>query len=341
MHTGCGLERPCKRCLQHGLESSCSDLPRKRRLLKKNEENLEIQLVSHPRPSIPLLEDIAGRSPSTEIVPLELPSAVSIEEVIEPESAVQIEEINVDESSLLPDAFETKIWEKPEAEKLWDFNIPDDIVSSWPEMKELKLETVPSNWGNLKSISDQLNLFNQVPPMSEIVDAIPAEVISATTLQKAVPTPQVAQLSQPGLSNVSNIELNFLIQQISELRDANKDLESRLISVTSELLESKSRDSYYSFGLPTGVAFSVWQTASSEEHRLLECNQSFAEISGYPISSLQHGFSFKRLIVGVDPTSLSFFPVKTHMITANGDLKEVTIILNKMPNTNNFSLQIM
>ena len=31
MHAGCDTTRPCKRCKQNGLESTCSDIPRKKR----------------------------------------------------------------------------------------------------------------------------------------------------------------------------------------------------------------------------------------------------------------------------------------------------------------------
>lgn len=199
------------------------------------------------------------------------------------------------------------------------------------------MEVIPNNWGNLKSISDQLSLFNQVPPLGEIPDAIPAEVVS--TPKQA--TAHIAQLSQPGLSNVSNIELNFLIQQISELKESNKDLESRLIQVTSELLESRAKPSWYSFGISTGLAFSVWRTISSEEHKLLECNQAFADISGYSITTLQHELSFKKIIVGIDPRNAPLAPISTHLITAIGELKEITVFLNQVPNSSNFVLQIL
>jgi hypothetical protein len=35
MHAGCDTQRPCKRCKQNGLESSCSDIPRKKRFVKR------------------------------------------------------------------------------------------------------------------------------------------------------------------------------------------------------------------------------------------------------------------------------------------------------------------
>jgi hypothetical protein len=35
MHAGCDLGRPCKRCIQNGLESSCIDVPRKKRASRK------------------------------------------------------------------------------------------------------------------------------------------------------------------------------------------------------------------------------------------------------------------------------------------------------------------
>ncbi len=31
MHAGCETTRPCKRCKQNGLESTCADIPRKKR----------------------------------------------------------------------------------------------------------------------------------------------------------------------------------------------------------------------------------------------------------------------------------------------------------------------
>jgi len=44
MHAGCGIERPCKRCIQSGTEDLCVDIPRRKRLVKKlkiKHENIE------------------------------------------------------------------------------------------------------------------------------------------------------------------------------------------------------------------------------------------------------------------------------------------------------------
>lgn len=34
-HAACDTERPCKRCIQHGLQNFCIDVPRKKRISKK------------------------------------------------------------------------------------------------------------------------------------------------------------------------------------------------------------------------------------------------------------------------------------------------------------------
>jgi len=41
MHSGCDMERPCKRCVQNNLQSSCHDIPRKKRVSKKREKQTE------------------------------------------------------------------------------------------------------------------------------------------------------------------------------------------------------------------------------------------------------------------------------------------------------------
>lgn len=38
MHSGCDISRPCKRCILNGIEATCFDVPRKKRISKKKQE---------------------------------------------------------------------------------------------------------------------------------------------------------------------------------------------------------------------------------------------------------------------------------------------------------------
>lgn len=38
MHAACGLERPCNRCIDNGLQNSCHDIPRKKRVTRKRHQ---------------------------------------------------------------------------------------------------------------------------------------------------------------------------------------------------------------------------------------------------------------------------------------------------------------
>ena len=44
MHAGCDTQRPCKRCKQNGLESTCEDIPRKKRYFFDHKLNHEFRV---------------------------------------------------------------------------------------------------------------------------------------------------------------------------------------------------------------------------------------------------------------------------------------------------------
>jgi len=345
MHTGCETERPCKRCVQHGLE--CVDLPRKKRFTrtkKHRSESHALVVAEHRRSAVPSLPSIPAL-PSTD--PLlagdGISSSVIIQEVSEEDGNVhnvQIEEVSADDlvNSEIPeaDADAGKVWEKPEvsdALKLWDPS-NDDWSTDTKELgweSNTQLSPYNNNWNNFKTISDQFTLFNGHDIFGEYGSN--NEILPfATTAPKSISSaPQVAQLSQPGLSNVSNMELNMLIQQISELKENNKLLEGKLQQAVESLSDSRNKQPWHCFGIQSDDCLSIWSRNLEGKYVLSQCNNKFVESTGYSINFLQNNFNFSKIFIGVQPSDKDF-PKQAQIITSTGHLQEVNISISSLEN---------
>jgi len=335
MHTGCDTERPCKRCTQHGLE--CVDLPRKKRFTrtkKHRSESHALVVAEHRRSAVPSLPSSIQALPSTAT------SSIIVQEVCEDDGSVhnvQIEEVTGDdiENAEIPEADAGKVWEKPEvapdAVKLWDPSNDDwstDVKDlGWEN--NIQLSPYHNNWNNFKTIADQLTLFNGHDIFGEYGtnnEILPLATVAPKSISSA---PQVAQLSQPGLSNVSNMELNMLIQQISELKENNKQLEGRLQQASEALSESRSKQTWHCFGSQSEDCLSVWFRSLDGKYILSQCNNKFVESTGYSLGYLQNNFNFSKVFVGIQPLEKDY-PKHCQIITGTGHLRDVLVNISSM-----------
>ena len=154
--------------------------------------------------------------------------------------------------------------------------------------------------------------------------------------------------SSNNLPNISNMELNSLFTQMSEIRENNKTLEQKLFGSQQETIDFKapsifkapplyqvatpspsgfastSSSSWYSFAPPPDLAISVWKsTPQRGKNVLVECNDKFVQLLGYPIEVLRNGFVTNKLIPNGNGSSFDQqdkgeWPKRTQMVTANG-----------------------
>jgi len=236
----------------------------------------------------------------------------------------------------------------------WDVNpLPSLPFNSWNAMKN--------------AFADQLAVFPAEQLLEYILEpqvhvpnttANHAPVASTTVNPISISTTQaVSQITPPTAipqNNLSNIELNFLIQQISELKDNNKSLEGKLGSVTCELIDLKSKqaqmsvqntsssNSWHSFEATSNnndIALSVWRT-TSEGNVLAECNDKFMELVGYPTSVLHNNFLFSRLVYGISvDLNPKEWPKKTKIATSTG-IKDVFVTVTAIPASSKCIMQI-
>jgi len=289
MHAGCDTERPCRRCVQNGLESTCQDVPRKKR-------------VSRKRPQ----EDIAEEEivPKIEIVP----------KVEDP----------------------ARYWEETYNELF------GGIV---PQIQQVSPPT------NYNTAIEPYNPYNYEPDpliLSEMPDALrsynsPIEVTNMAFDDSS--SPQIQPSS-------SNNDLTFLVEQIKELHESNKNLESKLIGVTSELIDMRrdtvlnntqqmvnnSLGGWYSFGPQNELAISVWRAVPAPEgtcpkNVLVEANAKFVQMLGYSMEVLKNNFHCNNLVRKQDicPDNRDNkngreWPKRTQIITAFG-MKDVFITI--------------
>lgn len=269
MHAGCDLGRPCRRCAQNGLESSCVDVPRKKRASRKRPKDE--------------LGDTKMEDP-------------------------------------------TKIWEDTYNELFG------------PSENRIQPYTAPPASFNNQSFDPYVFQPESLllPDMGVSRNATP----SAPTQMEIPPTPS-------SLPNMSGTDWNFLVQQITELREGNKSLENKLLGVSHELSDLRTKKPPRSESLLTGwhtfqpqqeLAISVWKATSPEEggcprNVLIECNEKFVEMLGYPLDTLKNNFTCSRLVRKQDicPENREKngreWPKRTQIITAFG-LRDVFITIS-------------
>jgi len=143
-------------------------------------------------------------------------------------------------------------------------------------------------------------------------------------------------------------DLTFLVQQIKELHESNKNLENKLLGVTSELVDMKKTGlndkqltvlgGWHTFSPQQELAISVWKSASNAEGQcsrniLVEANSKFVQLLGYSMDVLKNNFACTNMIRkqdicpdGRDGKNARDWPKRTQIITAFG-LKDVFITI--------------
>jgi len=272
MHAGCDLGRPCRRCVQNGLESSCVDVPRKKRASRKR----------------------------------------SKDDGISPDSTMEDS---------------TKIWEDTYNE-LFGQNSSENRIQPY---------NPPASFGNQ---SFDPYVFQPESLLLPDMGASMRNPLHSAPTQMELPT-------QNPLPSMGGNDFNFLVQQIQELRDGNKNLEGKLLGVTHELSDMQSKNKLARESMLTGwhtfqpqqdLAISVWKASALEEggctkNVLIECNERFVEMLGYPIDTLKNNFTCSRLVRKQDicPENRDKngreWPKRTQIITAFG-LRDVFITIS-------------
>jgi hypothetical protein len=278
MHAGCDLGRPCRRCIQNALESSCVDVPRKKRSSRKT-------------PKEDTSPDIKMEDPS-------------------------------------------RVWEDTYNE-IFGQNTPDNRIQPY---------TPPSNFTN-----QSFDPYVFQPESLLLADM----GLPRTPPLHSAPT-QMAIPRTPSSSNLTGPDWNFLVQQISELRDSNKNLENRLSGVTHELSDMKVKPKPSTVSLVTGwhtfqpqpdLAISVWKATTPDEEGsprnvLVECNQKFVDMLGYGVDTLKNNFTCNRLVRKQDicPENRDKngreWPKRTQIITAFG-FRDVYITISPVHDQSN------
>jgi len=153
-------------------------------------------------------------------------------------------------------------------------------------------------------------------------------------------------------------DLSFLLEQIKELHESNRDLANKLNTVTNELIGIK-KDSlndkkltvlggWHTFGSQQqqDLAISVWKATHVEDGQcsrnfLVEGNNKFVELLGYPMDVLKNNFACTNMIRKQDlsPDSKDKncereWPKRTRIITAYGEA-EVFITITPVQDCKN------
>lgn len=198
----------------------------------------------------------------------------------------------------------------------------------------------------------------QTPPQQPLLP-VPKQMSQPTTPIVPHPNPFVTQV----LPNLSNMELNHLIQQIADLKDANKSLEGRVNELNREKEKLINNHNTNAVAINTAIpqptydanfiwsscvyshtSLSLWQFTDDGNIMLVECNDKFAELLGFQLTDLllmvQTGFSWKFLNIGTDIIYQSNFPKKMQIVT-NVGVKDVYITINPIQgNSRSFMLQV-
>jgi len=192
-------------------------------------------------------------------------------------------------------------------------------------------------------------------PDSFILSEIPSSPLQynraiVTNMPPATPPPQPS----------NSYDFDYLLQQIRELHDSNKTLESKLMGVTNELIDMKksptipnllnpsgvnnrplltgtaSQTGWHSFGSQQDVAVSLWKTTGTAMGNvLLECNTKFVQLLGYSLEVLGNNFNCTNMIrqqdLCGDKDNCKAWPKRTQIITATG-LKDVFVTITPVQN---------
>lgn len=321
MHAACGMERPCKRCSQNGLEESCQDVPRKKRSSKKkskqqdsdDEDDFEDEIQPQTQHQIPQ----SIQQPNTPFIQTPIPSQSKMWEETYAELFGVAKENNF--SSLLNSTYASG----PRKERPQMGFQPDPLILT--ELDEEKKSHGPTYYSAPQ------------PSMSatQVEAFIPKNQTWAPKQVQQVPQEMPIPKSTANSPNVS-----LLLQQIQELREMNTQLEKKLNFVSNELtdlkLKSPMRHGWITLTPQSELAISVWKSVTSSsqgtQNVLVECNERFVDILGYPVEVLRNNFPCSKMIrrkdlLPSDPDGGRLeWPKKTQIVTAKG-MRDVFIII--------------
>lgn len=297
MHAGCDHVRPCKRCVQNGLESTCVDVPRKKRVSKKR-----------PRPEELVAEvKVEQPSPPTPSTPNNTALVVSSQKVEDP----------------------NKMWEDTYNE-LFGGTIADQLQ---PPPRRGSLDFNPFSYqpdsfilSEIPSSPLQYNraVVTNMPPATP-----PPQPSNSYDFDYLLT--QIRELHD------SNKTLESKLMGVTnELIDMKKSpaipnlLNPSGMSNNRPLLAA-SQTGWHSFGNQQDVAISLWKTTGTAVGNvLLECNTKFVQLLGYSLEVLGNNFNCTNMIrqqdLCGDKDNCKAWPKRTQIITATG-LKDVLVTI--------------
>jgi hypothetical protein len=295
MHAGCDHVRPCKRCVQNGLEATCVDVPRKKRVSKKRTRPEDLVEVKHEQvaPSTPSL-------PNTALV-------VSTQQKIEDPN---------------------KMWEDTYNE-LFGGTIADQLQ---PPPRRGSLEFNPFSYqpdsyllSEIPSSPLQYNraVITNMPP------ATPSPPQPSNSYDFDYLLTQIRELHD------SNKTLESKLMGVTnELIDMKKSPSIPNLlnpSGVNRPLLTGTQTGWHSFGSQQDVAVSLWKTTGTTMGNvLLECNTKFVQLLGYSLEVLGNNFNCTNMIrqqdLCGDKDNCKAWPKRTQIITATG-LKDVLVTI--------------
>jgi len=289
LHARCDNERPCKRCSQNGLANTCVDLPRKRRMSRTYTEG-----------------DIwdSQRCGSPSLVGLGSPSMSGLG-VWPSLSNGSMSGMNFTKESLLTS--------KP---------LTSSKSGSLPSLVDLPNNFEPSNLILTEIVNPEENMSRSDSRQNISSSA------SFTTEPLASSSPNIFEKQDPLMET-------FLYHQMTELREngqdrkfplPNPDMESHHSNNSSQS-QAQPRTQWHSFMPQPEFAISVWKGTSTPGYNyLVECNDRFVELLGYPLEQLRNNFPCQKLFVSKAFCGQKDWPKRTQIGTAYG-FKEVYLTI--------------
>lgn len=354
-HSGCDNDRPCRRCVQHGLENSCIDVPRKKRTPKQAKEVTITEISSHSSNSS---SDLSEKSaPNTNTSPKQTRAVLKPDTSLLPNDPFLRSDpspLRLETQSNLP-FFQTNVPFQPTTPFLQtklSFSQPNSLPMNLQPDPQSNLslfqtnvpfqQTTPFMYPDPSFIQPNSLQMNLQPNTSPILLNF-----SGTTLQSLAPSYstsssfQTNNLGEFRNQQSANEEIDLLMEKAMELEEKNKALESQLASLTGELslLRESQRDADFSRNQlgpqvkqsQHNLAVSIWKETNEEHnYELIECNSSFLELVGYSEQDLRKHFTSKQLFQAFDGPSAS--PKRMKVNTAHG-LKEVVTMINSIQET--------
>jgi len=247
MHSGCGLERPCRRCVQNGLEATCNDIPRKKRASRKRSKS-----EKSAQPTVTNIQ----KNVSNELVTKATNFFNSPYGAVSSSTSSNNNDFsNLNINSLTDGAMmfdDPSVWEDTYKELFGD-NSSSSSSSLSPQQSFIPPTSFPSDFSPLNDFQPQTLLITEMPSSlddkssspspnsialgmpytpglsASMATSMPNPVAPVQTMSSPLPSVQLTP-SSPLTSSTSgsSFDLSFLIQQITELRDSNKHLENRL-----------------------------------------------------------------------------------------------------------------